>query len=277
MDNRMAKKIILITGASSGLGKATALKLLEKGHIVYATSSDVKNMGGLKRIGGYVHKLDVRKDKDVKKVVKLIIKEHGRIDVLINNAGYGQYGTIESAPIKDIQKQYDVNVFGMARMLQYVLPHMRKRKEGLVVNIASAASYVSPPGMGWYSSTKHAVKGMSDALRLEVKNLGVKVVLIKPGAIKTKFDKVAFKAMNKTKHPKDYQKFLICFKRSVIKMYNKCPRPERSAVKIAKVVEVENPKPEYRTTVDSKIWVWMEKNLPKRWVDLIILRKLKLR
>ena len=131
------KKVILITGASSGMGKTTALDLAKEGYIVYGAARDTKGMRELVKLGGHSVKADVTDENDLKKLVNKVIKEQGRIDVLWNNAGYGLYGPIEEVDMEKARNQFDVNLFGLARLTQLVLPHMRKQKKGLIINTSS--------------------------------------------------------------------------------------------------------------------------------------------
>lgn len=153
-------------------------------------------MRDLQDKGAHVLHLEVTDTKEVNKVVEQLITEQGRIDVLVNNAGFGQYGVVEAVSEEQVKYQFDVNVFGMHRLQQAVLPHMRKARAGKIINLASIVSHVSAPILGWYASTKHAIKGMTEALRMEVRDLGIQVVEIEPGAVRTSFEEVAFGTMD---------------------------------------------------------------------------------
>lgn len=268
-------KIILITGASSGIGKATAVRLLERGHIVYGAARHLKKMDGLEKLGGHGLQMDVTDEKSVKKGVELIIKEQGRIDVLFNNAGYGIYGTIENLPMEDIKGQFEVNVFGQARLLKAVLPHMRRQKSGLIINMSSVVGQVSTAISGWYASTKHAVEAMSDALRQEVKHLGIDVVVIEPGAVKTGFDETAFAMLDKGEYAGDYGQIAMNFKKFMVEAYAKCEGPEKTADIVVEAIESRNPKTRYRTTGDARRYILMKSLLPDSMFDSMILKSLK--
>ena len=176
------KKVVLITGASSGIGKVTAEKLLEKGYVVYATARRLKKMLDLESKGANILKMDVTSDGDVNSVVDKIIQEQGRIDVLLNNAGYGSYSTVENIPMEELKYQFEVNVFGQGRLIKAVLPYMRSQKSGRIINMSSMVGIVSTPLLGWYAASKHATEAMSDALRLELKGTGIdnKLLAISP-------------------------------------------------------------------------------------------------
>jgi NADP-dependent 3-hydroxy acid dehydrogenase YdfG len=273
MENIM--KIVLITGASSGFGKMVAEKLLDDGYTVYAAARSVDKMKDLEQKGAHVLRMDVTDTESVEAGVSQLIEEQGRIDVLFNNAGYGSYGTIECVPLEEIQRQYDVNVFGMARLIKAVLPHMRKRRSGLVINTASIVGHVSLAILGWYASTKHAIEGMSDALRMEVKHLGIDVVIIEPGAVKTEFDKVAFGTLDKVEHPADYQALVKAFRKYSENMYGKCPGPKSTADAVVKAIKAKSPKTRYATTTDAKFLPKLKRLLSDRMFDKAILSKLK--
>ena len=162
----------------------------------------------------------------VKAGVEDVIKEQGVIDILLNNAGYGAYGMIENLPIDEVQRQFDVNVFGMARVLNAVLPHMRQRRSGRIIFTSSLASHASVIGTGWYSSTKHALKAMAVALRQEVKDLGIEVVLIEPGTVKTGFEEVAFEIFDAVKPLDDYETLHKGFRKTMVDGYASSPSPE---------------------------------------------------
>lgn len=207
--------------------------------------------------------------------VDRIIKEQGRIDVLINNAGYGSYGNIENVPIEEIKRQFDVNVFGTARALKAVLPHMRKQKSGLIINMSSVVGKISAPILGWYAASKHAIEGYTDALRPEVKEFGIKVVKIRPGAIKTEFDKVAFDTLDKIEYASDYEPLVSAVRKSLMSMYEKCQGPERTANIIVKAVKARNPHTSYATTNDAKMMIMMKNLLGEKLFGNMMLRMMK--
>jgi short-subunit dehydrogenase len=194
---------------------------------------------------------------------------------LFNNAGYGVYGTIEDLPLEDIKGQFDVNVFGQARVLKAVLPHMRRQKSGLIINMSSVVGQVSLAISGWYAATKHAVEAMSDALRQEVKHLGINVVIIEPGAVKTGFDGNAFGFLDRKGYSDEYTEIAVNFRRFMSEKYDKCGGPERTADTIVEAIESKNPKTRYRTTGDAKRYILMKRLLPDGMLDNMILDSLK--
>lgn len=178
------KKIILVTGASSGLGSATAKALSARGHVVYGTSRDINR---IKNAPFNPLQMDVTADDSVNAGVEKIIKAEGRIDVLVNNAGNGITGPLYAMPVDAAKKQFEVNFFGVVRVSSAVLPGMIEKKQGLVINIGSLAGLFGLPYQGLYSASKFAIEGYSQSLRMELQNTGVKVTVINPGDFKTDF------------------------------------------------------------------------------------------
>lgn len=190
-------KVILVTGASSGIGLACATMLQAQGHIVYGSARDVNR---LKSVSFKPIQLDVTDDASVIAAVAKIIKAEGRIDVLINNAGNGVTGPAYAMPVDFAKKQFEVNFFGVIRVSSAVLPNMIEAKKGLVINVSSLAGLFGLPYQGMYSASKYAIEGYSQSLRMELRNTGVKVVIINPGDFKTDFtgsrEKVPFPIKN---------------------------------------------------------------------------------
>ncbi|WP_254838863.1 SDR family oxidoreductase [Natronomonas marina] len=183
----MSNRTVLITGCSSGIGRATAYAFLDEEWRVYATARNPADIQQLGEAGCDIGTLDVTDPDDVERVVDRIIEEEGRIDALVNNAGYGQHGPLEDVRQDLFERQFDVNVFGPHRLVRAVLPHMREREDGTIVNVSSVAGRLAAPGMGAYSASKHAIEGYSDALRLEVEPFGVDVSVVQPGPVETSF------------------------------------------------------------------------------------------
>jgi len=182
------RKTALITGCSSGVGRATAEAFLEDDWAVYATArnpADVETLGEREHCD--LNTLDVTDPDDVERVVSRMVERDGRIDALVNNAGYGQHGPLEDVTDDRLHRQFDVNVYGPHRLARAVLPHMREAGDGTVVNVSSVAGRIAAPGMGAYAGSKHALEGMSDALRAEVEPFGVDVVVVQPGPVETSF------------------------------------------------------------------------------------------
>lgn len=178
-------KVALVTGASSGIGLDVALGLLKKGYSVYGAARRVELMEPLLKNGGHVLALDLCDENSIEKCVGAILEREGHVDLLVNNAGFGLGGSIEEIPVEEVRRQFDVNVFGLSKIIQLVLPSMRAQKSGCIINVSSMAGRFTTPYSGWYHASKYCVESLSDALRLEVKPFGIKVVLIEPGMIQT--------------------------------------------------------------------------------------------
>ncbi len=251
------KKVILVTGASSGIGKITAIKLAKEGHIVYGTSRDKKRIKNLENYNIIPLTLDVTKDSSIKNAVSKIIKEQNKIDVLVNNAGYGSYGAVEEVPINEGRQQFEVNLFGLARLTQIVIPYMRKRRSGQIINISSVGGKVYTPFGAWYHATKFAVEGFSDALRLELKPFGIKVTIIEPGAIKTNWDNIALEKLNKVSGKGPYKKLVKITTKFFKDSYKKGrgAKPDVVAFSISKAIKSKKPKFRYATPWDAKIFI----------------------
>ncbi|WP_281614926.1 oxidoreductase [Flammeovirga sp. SubArs3] len=200
-------RVALITGASSGMGKSTANILKSQGYIVYGAARRLDQMKDLEDAGMSIISLDLTNDASIVDCVNAIIEKEDRIDILINNAGYGSYGAVEDVPIEEAKRQFEVNMFGLARITQLVLPHMREHHYGRIVNISSMGGKIYTPLGAWYHATKHAVEGWSDCLRLEVKPFGIDVVVVEPGGIKTSWGTIAADNLKKTSGKGAYAQF----------------------------------------------------------------------
>ncbi len=187
----MPKPVALVTGASTGIGFEAAKKLSSHGFVVYAGARRVGRMEPLKALGVQVLALDVTDDDSMRAAVARVLEERGRIDVLVNNAGYGSYGALEQVDLTEGRRQFEVNVFGLARMTQLVLPAMRSAGRGRIINISSIGGKFYEPLGAWYHATKFAVEGMSDALRLELKPHGVEVAIIEPASTLSEWGRIS--------------------------------------------------------------------------------------
>ena len=185
-------KTVLVTGASSGIGEATARKLVEDGYTVYVAARRLEKMHALVERGAVAAQMDVTREEDVQRVVKRVEAEQGGIDILVNNAGFALWGAVEDIPLEDARYQFEVNLFGLARLTQLALPYMREKGAGTVVNISSMGGKIWFPFGAWYHATKHALEGWSDCLRHEVAPFGIDVVVVEPGGVRTEFGDVSF-------------------------------------------------------------------------------------
>ncbi|NLT69779.1 MAG: SDR family NAD(P)-dependent oxidoreductase [Verrucomicrobiaceae bacterium] len=188
-------RIVLVTGASSGIGEATVRALLARGHRVHAGARRVARMEPLQEAGATVHALDVTDEDSMSAFVAAVLEQEGRIDALVNNAGFAVYGAVEEVSLEEARGQFEVNLFGVARLTQLVLPVMRRQGGGTIINISGAEGRAYTPLGAWYHASKHALEGWSDCLRHEAAEFGVRIVLIEPGAIQTEFGEVAMAAL----------------------------------------------------------------------------------
>jgi NAD(P)-dependent dehydrogenase (short-subunit alcohol dehydrogenase family) len=201
----MSNKTVLITGCSSGIGRATAHAFLEEEWVVYATARDEADIADLGEAGCHTAALDVTDGEQIDAVVDRIDAEQARLDCLVNNAGIGQYGPLEDVPASRVREQFDVNVFGPHRLCRAVLPMMRTQGDGTIVNVSSVYGQLSTPGAGTYAGSKAALESMSDALRAEVDGLGIDVVVVQPGPVETNFTDRASEAVEDLEETPDYE------------------------------------------------------------------------
>jgi len=194
----MGHKVALVTGASSGIGESSARRLHDAGFVVYGAARRVDRMAGLAAAGLHTVALDVTDESSAEKAVADILEAQGRIDVLVNNAGYGSYGALEDVPMAEARSQIEVNLFGLAHLTRAVLPAMRARRSGTVINISSMGGRLATPLGAWYHASKFAVEGLSDTLRLELRRFGIDVVVIEPGLIRTEWGAIAARKLRAT-------------------------------------------------------------------------------
>jgi NAD(P)-dependent dehydrogenase (short-subunit alcohol dehydrogenase family) len=195
MASRTRTDPVLITGCSSGIGRAAALRLHEAGFLVYATARNAAALDGLASRGLRTLGLDVTDEASMTQAVAAVEADAGAVGVLINNAGYGLYGPVEQQPMTEIRRQFETNVFGLIRLTQLVLPGMRRRHSGRILNVSSMGGRATLPGGAFYHASKYAVEALSDALRMEVAQFGIDVVLIEPGPVRTPWNDVAAASM----------------------------------------------------------------------------------
>jgi len=267
-------KIALVTGASSGIGKETARLLVESGYIVYGAARKTEKMEDIKTLGVNIISLDVTDESSIENCVKQIIEKKGRIDILINNAGFGLYGTIEDVPINEGRRQMEVNLFGMARLIQLVLPYMRHNRYGKIVNISSIAGKLATPLGGWYHASKFAVEGLSDSLRLEVKPFGIDVIIIEPGGIKTEWADIANENLNNIAANPAY-KSLTDKAGNFFGMIKNGTPPIVIARLIKKAIEAKRPKARYAKGKMAGIALFGRRWLGDRLFDYILMKLLK--
>lgn len=264
-------KTVLITGCSSGIGAATAARLAAAGWDVWATARRPETLADLEAQGCRTAALDVTDEASMQAAVRAVLEESGRIDALVNNAGYSQSGALESLDLDDVRRQFETNVFGLLRLTQLVLPEMRRQRSGRIVNIGSMGGKLTFPGGGAYHATKYAVEALSDALRFEVAGFGIQVVLVEPGLITTAFDDKVAEGMPQGEGP--YAAFNAAVVKSTTEAYSgpmaKAGGPPEAVAKvIEKALTRAHPKPRYTVTLSAPAAMVARRLLPDRAWDL---------
>ena len=268
-------KTVLITGASAGIGKATAIYLAENGYKVYGAARRTDKMQDLKKYGIIPITLDITNDESIINYLNQINKESGNIDILVNNAGFGSYGAIEDVPMEDARYQLEVNVIGAMRLAQLVLPKMRENKYGKIVNISSIGGKGSFPLGGWYHASKFAIEALSDALRMEVKQFGIDVIVIEPGGIKSEWSGIAYESLLKISGHTAYKKMVEGARTVFTETVDRNPEPIVIAKLIRKGIEAKNPKTRYSGGYLAKPALFMSRFFPDKLKDKIILGQFK--
>jgi short-subunit dehydrogenase len=257
----MNKKVALITGASSGIGASAAILLHKAGYRVYGAARRVDKMKSLEEQGISTISLDITDEDSIVNCVNTIREKEGSIDVLVNNAGYGSYGAIEDVPMEEARRQFEVNIFGLARLTQLVLPGMREKGFGKIVNISSMGGKIYTPFGGWYHATKHALEGWSDCLRLETKEFGIDVVVVEPGGIKTPWGQIAADNLKKTSGNGAYAEAANKTAEGTAKMYssNRLTHPDVIGREILKAVTARRPRRRYVKGMGARPTIFIRK------------------
>lgn len=270
----MSTPVALVTGGSSGIGESTARALLAQGFTVHAVARRVDKMAPLAAEGVHTHRMDVTDDASMVAGIDRILEEEGRLDVLVNNAGYGSYGAVEDVPIDEARRQFEVNVFGLARLVQLVTPHMRAQRSGRIINTSSIGGKFYEPFGAWYHATKFAVEGFSDSLRMELRPFGIKVVLIEPGPIKTEWNEIARDSLLERSGDGAYGAYARkAF--DVMQRFDEPARastPEEVADKIVKAATVARPAARYPVGRGARTITTSRDLLPDRLFDEVVSR-----
>ncbi len=266
------KKVILITGTAHGIGKSTAKYLIDKGHIVYGGDILVEENLYLNEIGGVALEMDVTKQDHIDNAINQIIAEQGKIDVLVNNAGIAVGSAIEDVSMEDALYQFEVNLFGIGRTVKAALPHMREQGSGTIINISSVLGKAYNPLYGWYVSSKHALEGWSDVLRLEVDQFGIDVVIVEPGMIKTNIGNYSAQYFEKYSKNSAYANFYGSPDDKEENSFDNYSDPIVIAKVIDKVIDARNPKTRYSAGAYSWILLTMRGILPDKWFDKLIVK-----
>ena len=264
-------KVILVTGASSGIGFDAAEAFARQGHRVYAAARRVDRMEPLKALGVVPLRMDVTDETSMTEGVRAILEAEGRIDALVNNAGYGYFGTIENVPLEEARRQLEVNVFGLARLCQLVLPSMRKQGSGRIVNISSVAGKTVLYFGGWYHVSKYSVEALSDALRMEVKPFGIDVALIEPGGIRTNWGIIAADHLAESSKGTPYEAEGLRESETMRKAYSMrlLSKPSVVTRAISKAVNSRRPRARYRVGFGAGTLLFLHAILPTRWWDAL--------
>lgn len=272
-------KAVLITGCSTGIGRATALRLARGGWPVYATARRLESIADLERDGCKLLQLDVTDPESIAAAVAAVEDAEGAVGVLVNNAGYGLHGAVETVPLEDVRNQFETNFFGLVDLTQRVLPAMRAQGWGRIVNISSMGGKLTFPGGAFYHATKHAVEALSDALRFEAAPFGIDVVVIEPGLIKTEFGDTAINTVDNTEIEAGPYGF---FNQSVMlkihgayngKLANTASNPDSVARVIGKAISAKRPRTRYPVTAGARILMGLRRVLPDRAWDSLMRRQ----
>lgn len=269
------EKVALVTGASSGIGKETARLLVEQGFIVYGASRRLEKMQDLKSFGVELIAMDVADDASMVNGVNRILHKHHRIDVLVNNAGYGSYGALEDVPLEEARYQFEVNIFGLARLTQLVLPAMREQRSGRIINVSSIGGSIGEPHGAWYHATKFAVEGLSDSLRMELKQFGIDVVIIKPGAILTEWNSIAREKLMQVSGQTAYKDLAKKHVNMLASADKRGASPTVVAKTIVKSAIARRPKTRYATGGGAKLILFIRSILSDRMFDRMMLSMMR--
>ena len=267
-------QVILLTGASSGIGYDTAKNLATAGHTVYGAARRLEKLEELRPFGVIPLQLDITDEDSIKKAVETIITEQGRIDVLVNNAGYGSYGAIEDVTLDEARNQFEVNLFGLARLTQLVLPQMRAQRSGRIINVSSMGGRLTTFMGAWYHATKYALEAFSDALRMETSDFGIQVSIIEPGGIKTDWGMIAADKLEESARGGAYESIARKTAANMRRHYSSESLSDPAIISkaITHAIEAKKPKTRYLIGFMAKPAVLMHTVLPARAFDKIIRR-----
>ena len=269
-------KVVLITGASSGIGRASALYLAEKGYRVAATSRAMGRLDGLRReverLGRNLHcvELDVDSDQSVAEAAESVIQAYGRIDVLVNNAGYGLWGPVQSLSLGELESQFDTNFFGAFRMIKAVLPSMAAGGGGTIVNVSSVEGRLVTPFSGGYAASKFALEGLSEAMRYELWPQGIRVAVVEPGLFATDFDSNQVEAADAESPALPYGPVIARYRERRGKYDRFAKDPIRVARVIHKIIRSRRPRFRYPVGAEATLGVRVANLLPERLYQALL-------
>ena len=263
--------VAFITGGASGFGLELSKKLRALGWTVYAADKDSKAVALTKEFGAVPVTLDVTDAKKTKSAVDALIKKEGRLDLLVANAGFGNFSTVEEMTSEQVQQIFAVNVFGVEACIRAALPQMRKQRSGRILITTSVVAHVSLAGLGWYAATKHSMKAVANALRQEVRELGIFVSTIEPGTSKTGFGAVAFGLLREGRSVSEYDTVMKGVNKWLGGMYRISPGPQKVVNKMLKAATSKRPKAHYPASWDVRALKVVFYLIPRRWLDGFIL------
>lgn len=264
--------VVLVTGATSGIGLHTAAILANQGFLVYGAGRRQSGLDALAERGIRSIALDLTEEQSIKQVVNQINKEAGGVDILINNAGYGSFGAIEDVPLDEARRQFQVNVFGLAELTRLILPHMRSRHRGRILNVSSMAGRMTTYMGAWYHATKYALEAFSDALRMETRRFGIDVVLVEPGCIRTAWGTIAADNLIRSSASGPYQSEAIRVAKGLNTLYTSSlpTSPQKMARIVVRAATVSRPRTRYLDGFGAKALVALHTLLPDRLFDFLM-------
>ncbi|WP_316753855.1 oxidoreductase [Pedobacter gandavensis] len=269
------KKTVLVTGASAGIGRATAIYLAQNGYLVYGAARRMDKMQDLKPYGIRPIALDLANDESITVCVGEIFNEVGSIDILVNNAGFGCEGAIEDVTMEKARYQMEVNVFGAMRLSQLALPEMRKKNYGKIINISSVGGKIALPLGGWYHASKFAIEALSDSMRMEVRPFGIDVIVIEPGGIKSEWGNIALESLVNVSGNSAYKEMVKGAEKGFRQTEKNNSEPIVIARLIKKVIEAVRPSTRYAGGSMAKPMLFLRSILPDRILDRLILSQTK--
>jgi len=269
------KRCAIVTGASSGIGKATAIELQQNGWSVYAGARRTDRMEPLAAKGITSLPLDVTSEDSMTTFVQTVLDSEGRIDALINNAGYGSYGALEDVSLAEARQQFEVNLFGLARMIQLALPTLRAQQAGRIINISSIGGTLGEPHGAWYHAAKFGVEGLSDSIRMELAQFGIDVIVIQPGAIRTEWSEIARGKMLEISAGGVYEDMVNQHAAMLERFDARGSAPEVVSRAVLQACTARRPKTRYRVGQAAHAMAWLRRFLSDRSFDRLMLRMMK--
>lgn len=262
--------VALVTGASSGMGSDFALRLLGEGYHVFGAARRVERMQSIVASGGAAIAMDLADEDSIARGVNEVIQARGRLDVLVNCAGYGQYGAIEDVPIALARRQMEVNLFGLAHLTQLCLPHMRARGRGRIVNVSSIGGKIYTPLGGWYHASKFALEGWSDVLRNEVRSFGIDVIVLEPGGVRSEWSDIAAKEAKRWSGDGAYAELVRSFEKAQPQL-GTAPGPSVISTLLVRALKAKRPHSRYVGGQMAWPLLLLRRWLPDRWFDRLVM------